>query len=372
MKTLNYLIVMAVAIMLFSCKDSKDPKYLTVINSDGSCYKLIESIADSAFIVGDTAKSNPFGVKLDTSWSISWSYITPDYKNNWPLKSWKWDTTHKDQPLKVRAKQYYNSVEEMAEKFRFSKDHKWYTIIPLYKFEKKFRWFYTYYAYSELYPKIKTFDKVPFDKHLTKEEAEFWFNGNLDLIKGMNGIEIKEETKRVEDSFNLWFEHNIWEEEMTILLENYHLLKDPPVTKENLSTMKDSLFEFFQLKKNDKEFKDQGLGLFLDKFYKTGVFTELSQREGNPLKAYEDSIGKDEFMKYFETSIDYNLIMPGKIVTTENAINHGDTLKFNLDAYRMTYKDYEIKATSRKTNTWAFWVTGIMVLLAIGSYFVKK
>jgi hypothetical protein len=64
--------------------------------------------------------------------------------------------------------------------------------------------------------------------------------------------------------------------------------------------------------------------------------------------------------------------MPGKILEANNAINHGDTLKFNLDAYRMTYKDYEIKATSRKTNTWAFWVTGIIVLLSVGSLFVRK
>lgn len=232
MKNLKFLLWFTMAIFLFSCKDSKDPKYLTVINSDGSCYKVIESIADSAFIVGDTSKSNPLGVHLDSAWSISWRYITPEYKNNWPLKRWEWDTTRKHEQLMVKARRNYSSVEEMSQSFRFSHDHNWRSIVPRLKLDKKFRWFYTYFTYSELYPKIKTFDKIPFEKHLTKAEAEFWFNGNPELIKGMNGIEIKEEAKRVEDNFNLWLEHNIWEEELTVLLANYHLLKNPPVTRE--------------------------------------------------------------------------------------------------------------------------------------------
>ena len=109
------------------------------------------------------------------------------------------------------------------------------------------------------------------------------------------------------------FQHNIWEEEMTILLENYHLLKSPPGTKENLMVKKDSLFEFFQAKKNDKDIEDINLGGILDKYYKTSAFSELSSREGNPLKAYEDSLGKKDFMEYFETPIVYNLLMPGKV-----------------------------------------------------------
>jgi hypothetical protein len=324
-------------------------------------------------MVGDTVKSNPFGVDLDSTWKISWSYITPEYKTNWPLKSWTFDTTvtHKEAPVKVRALKRYSSVEEMASSFRFNKNHEWRTIQPKYKFDKKFRWFYTYYTYSEVYPKIKTFGKLPIEKYMTKAEAEFWFNGKPDIIKGMNGIEIGSETDRIEDNFNKWFEQNIWEEEMDVLLKNYDLLKNPPVTKEKLASAKDSLFQqFHNLQKEKGEEKD--FNKFLDKQYKTKAFSELYNRDGNPLKAYEESLDTSDFLDYYEKSIDYNLIMPGKIMTAENAINHGDTLKFNLDAYRMTYKDYEIKATSRKTNTWAFWVTGIMVLLAIGSYFVKK
>lgn len=368
MKTLKYLVLFLMVSILSTCDDK--PKYLTVINPDGSCYKLIEAWADSAFMVGDTLKSNPFGVDLDSTWKISWSYITPEFKTNWPLKSWNWDTAHKETGVKVRALKRYNSIEEMAKTFRFHKDHEWRSIQPKYDFDKKFRWFYTYYSYSELYPKIKTFDKIPLEKYLTKTEAEFWFNGNAGFIKGMNGIEIKDEADRVEENFNKWFEHNIWEEEMNVLLKNYHLLEKPPVTKNELISVKDSFFLQFHNKQKDKD-QDHDFSRFLDEQYKTKVFSELYNREGNPLKTYEDSLD-DSFMDYYERSIDYNLLMPGKLLQYENAINHGDTLKFNLDAYRMTYKDYEIKATSRKTNTWAFWVTGIMVLLAIGSYFVKK
>jgi LPXTG-motif cell wall-anchored protein len=45
---------------------------------------------------------------------------------------------------------------------------------------------------------------------------------------------------------------------------------------------------------------------------------------------------------------------------------------WKLTAYRMSYSDYEIGAKSRKTNNWAFIVSGIIVLAAIGSFFFKK
>lgn len=376
MKTIHFILVTIVAVAIFGCKSGQfHPTYITGINPDGSCYKLIETDADSAFMVGDTAKSNPLGVDLDSLWKISWRLDTSEFKTNWPLKSWmpdtQPDTLRNKITLTVRAIRHYNSVEEMAKEFRFSKKHAWNPITPEYKFEKKFRWFYTYFTYSEVYPKLETFDKIPFERYLTPQEAEFWFNGNFGPIKGMNGIEIKDLTISIEDKFNRWFEHNIWEEEMTVLTDNYHLLGKPPVSKERLISMKDSLFNLFRGQENDKD-GTKDLKSFLDKIFKTKEFSGLYEQPGNPVKAYEDSIEKKDFLGFYEKSIDYNLILPGKIISAGNALNDGDTLKFNLDAYRMTYKDYEIKATSRKTNTWAFWITGLIVLLALGSLFVKK
>ncbi|HEX3007346.1 MAG TPA: hypothetical protein VHO90_07000 [Bacteroidales bacterium] len=354
-------------LLIISCKEGSNPKFITGINADGSCYKEIVAKGDSAFIVGDTAKSNPFQVELDSSWQITWSYISPEIHNDWPLKEWKWDTTHKDSPMLVKARKEYNSVKEMDSLFKLHPKHPWRNFTPDCKLEKKFRWFYTYYSYSENYQKINTFHRIPIEKYMSKEEAEFWFNGKLDLIKGMTGIEINDEAQRIEEKFNRWFIHNILDAQYDALLEKYDSIKGIKIEKQKLITYKDSALEYCisYLHKD----KDIDLTTYLDKYFKTGVFSKYNAN--NKLKEVEDKI-LSEFIGYFDPSMDYNLIMPGEILYSDNIINKGDTLAVNLTAYRMVYSNYRIAATSRKPNTWAFVVTGIIVLLAVGSFFIRK
>jgi hypothetical protein len=64
-------------------------------------------------------------------------------------------------------------------------------------------------------------------------------------------------------------------------------------------------------------------------------------------------------------------LLPGKITDPQNAVVHGDTLIWKLTAYRMVYSDYEIEAQSRKANIWAFIFSGLIVIIAAGSYFIK-
>jgi hypothetical protein len=355
-------------VILVSCKEGGNPKFITQINADGTCSKIIETTADSAFIVGDTSK-NPFDIDLDSTWEVSWRYKTSEYSTTWPLKSWTWDTTSKE-PLNAKAVQNYKSVEDMASSFKLSKKHKWRNIKPTYSFNKKFRWFYTYYTYSELYPKLKTLDRIPFDKYFTRTEAEFWFNGNLDLVKGMNGMEIKDEATKVESKFNQWFFHNVLDEQFDIYVEKFDSIKGLKIDKQKFISKKDSIIQLC-LNKIDNDLKDLELDDYLDKFFNTKAFTRYSEENKETLKARENMI-LGAFIDYFDPSIDYNLLMPGKIMKTENMVNHGDTLSINLTAYRMTYSDFTISATSRKSNTWAFIVTGLIVLLALGSLFVKN
>lgn len=364
MKALNYLIVIAVVVGLYSCKNGGNPKFITQINADGTCSKTIETTGDSAFMVGDTSK-NPFDIDLDSTWEISWKYKTPEYSTNWPLKSWTWDTTSKE-PLNVRAVRKYKSVEEMAASFKLSKKHEWRNITPAYSLNKKFRWFYTYYTYTELYPKLKTLDRIPFDKYLTKQEAEFWFNGNLDLIKGMNGIEIKDEAEKVEGKFNLWFGHNLIDLEYDIFIEKFDSIKGLEIDKQKFISSKDAVIQSCL----DNISKEDELEVYLDKYFKTKAFSNYTEKQGIIKESTEKILGG--FINYFDSSIDYNLLMPGKIIKTENLVNHGDTLSINLTAYRMVYSDFKISATSRKPNIWAFIVSGLIVLLAVGSMFVKK
>ncbi len=368
MKTIHIFLIFSVSLLFFSC--SNQPQMLTEIFSDGSCSREFISYCDSAFMVGDTS-NNPFPIEIDKTWKISWQYKTPKINNNWPLTNWKRDTLDKGNEVRVFAKRYFNSVEEMASIFKFRKSFSWYDLKISYSLEKKFQWFYNYYSYKEKYPKIKTFDRVPLEKYLTKKEADLWFNGNNELFRGMNGLEMKEILVDIEKKYNQWLCHNFWEAEYDVLLNNYNLLKGLSISKKDVEIARDTI-----LYKNLDKFKsletDIDFGKCLDEYFKTKAFSELNNRKENPLKQFEDNYLKEQpFMNYFDKSISYKLIMPGKVLQTSGTIIQSDTLAWKLDAYRLVYSDYEINAQSRKANIWAFVMSGCIVLLALISLFYK-
>lgn len=381
MKTLFSIFILAGGLLLFSCTNGD--QMLTVINPDGSCYREFSNIGDSAFMVGDTAKGNKFPIDLDSTWKISWKYKTSEIHTNWPLKTWKDDTIKELKSSAdsvngenhkitfVWARRNYKSVEEMASTFKLKKSHDWNDLKIQYSLDKKFRWFYTYYTYQETYPKLKTLDRIPLDKYMTKAEAELWFNGKHDMLKGMNGVEIKDYITRIEGNYNNWFGHNFWDAEYEVLLNNYSLLKGLNISKERLEIAKDSVFN-----KNIDKFKtledDPDFGKCMDEYFQTKAFSDFYNQKGNPLKQFEDEFGKMTFLKYFESDMEYRLIMPGKILQADNAVMYGDTLSWKLTAYRMVYSDYAINAQSRKTNNWAFIVSALIVLAAIGSFLYKR
>jgi hypothetical protein len=366
MKTLALLSVIALSLGITSCGTNQD--MLTTINSDGSCSRSFTHEADSAFMVGDTAKSNPFPVDIDAGWEISWTDTSAVVHTGWPQKTWEGNGNIKETEVTVWRK--YNSVAEMAEYFRFKKSDEWSAIKPKYEFNKNFRWFYTYYTYKEVYPKLKTLNKVPFEKYMTEEEAEFWFTGRPDLLKGMNGVEIREYIGNLENKYNLWFAHNLWIVEYDELLKNYNLLNYKPISISRLEQARDSVFRKYSptVGSNNQELDMQGS---LNEYFNTDVFSQFWEKTDGAMKKFEDNSYNLEFLKYFGKSFNYKLIMPGKIIQPDDALLHGDTLIWKLDAYRMVYNDYEIVAQSRTTNIWAFVLSVLVGLLAVFSYVFK-
>ncbi len=368
MKLKTLLPIVMTGLLAFSCTQKED--MLTVINPDGSCYREFVKKADSAFMNGDTLTGNPFPIDLDSGWKISWSYLTPEIHTNWPVKNWRWDAGDTTKKLTVTARHDFVNVEEMVGKFRFKKTDEWHNLKTTCSLDKKFRWFYTYYKYKEVYPKIKTFDDIPFSKYMTNDEASFWFTGKPDLLTGMNGVEIREYIGDLENKYNSWFGHNLWNAEYKVLLQNYDLLDPKPVSKERLEQARDSVFE-----KNTSFNKNREMDLEMDKclddYFKTSTFSALWNTKKNPMKKFEDDMDSLGFIGYFTKSVDYKLLLPGTVIEPNNAIVRGDTLEWKLTAYRMVYSDFEISAQSRKKNLWAFIFSGFIVLVATGSYFFK-
>lgn len=376
------LLLIASVCALTSCVEPDD--MLTVINPDGSCYKEFSSSVGSDFMLGkDLDEQKYFPVSVDSTWSVTWKLNdSSQIFTTYPLSQASVDSINALMPFEkdpktnklVKMKPVFDvllhrpfkSVEDMGNTFRLNPTHEWSKMKVTYHLEKKFRWFYTYYTYKETYPKIDTKFKTSVDSFMTKEEATYWFTGEPNIFKGMNGIEVREAIGDLEDKYNRWFAKNLWDNEFEVLLANYDQMKNPPVTLDSLTRCKDNLFN-----SKVKDDKDYDMEKLLNGYFKTKAFSIYWETKESPLKKYEKEFEEQAFVALFTKAFNYKLCMPGRVTPKENIVMNGDTLCFKLTAYRMIYDDYVIQAESRKANVWAFIVSGFIVALAIGSFWYK-
>ncbi len=379
MKSTIKVILFILLLITAACSDSND--MLTVVKSDGSCYREFTNDVNLNFITGDSVESNnPFPVDIDSTCQIKWKYRDSEWFTQYPVRKAMIDSVVKSinskdtvnpdvkktpEMCNVVIRKNYASVKEMASQFEFKKSHEWSKMKVNYTLEKKFRWFYTYYCYKETYPKLVTNFEIPIENYMSKDEARFWFTGQPDIMKGMNGLEIREYVGKIEDNFNKWYAQNMWNQEYKCLVSNYSQIKNKPVDIETLELLRDTIF------KTVKDYENIEMKHILNNYFKTNEFTVLWKGDGSPMKKYEDSLDEQGFMTYFSESFNYKIVMPGKVKLPENAIQQGDTLVWTLNAYRMALDDYTIEAQSRKTNIWAFILTGLILIVAIGSFIWK-
>jgi hypothetical protein len=375
MKTIAKLFLLLGVVFVGSCTQPTD--MLTVINSDGSCYREFSANADEAFLRGDKSEEhNPFPVVIDSTWEIRWSVNKSGFRNDFPLSKAILDSIKKATAnagkngdenstgeFVVVAHQDYSTVEEMDREFKLKSSNEWSKIKVRHSLDIKFRWFYTYYTYRETYPMIKTGFELPIENYMTKDEARFWFTGEPDILKGMNGVEVNEYVNRIESNYNKWVVQNLWNAEYKVLLGVYDQLTEKPVTKGELQSLRDSIFVE---KVNQSE--DFDMEKTLNSFFKTSVFTELWKTESSPMRKFEKNLDK-KFAFLFSQSFNYKLILPGEVIQSGDALIQGDTLAWKLSTYRLIPSAYVIEAQSRKANLWAFVLTGVM-LLGVAGWFV--
>ena len=372
MKTIvRFILLFAIILFVSSCTP-KPIDMLTVINSDGSCYREFSETPDSLFLMGDKSeKHNPFSVIIDSSWQISWTFGDSKPRTDFPLSKATLDsiTKNKSQQSKenivVHIRRNYKSVEELDSTFRLKSANDWNMVKVKHSLEKKFRWFYTYYTYRETYNKLKLNFDIPVEKYMTKAEAQFWFTGKPEILKGMNGLETREYVGKIEDNYNKWVVRNLWNEEFKVVLKNYDSLAKKPVAKEKLETLNDSIYNS---KINNS--MDFDIIKVLNTYFKTNDFSMLSEKENGPLKKFDEDTNL-KFAFFYSQEINYKLSLPGDIIQANNAVVEGEVLTWKLTPQRLIPDDYIIEAQSRKANLWAFILTGLIVIVALGSFFWK-
>ena len=366
MKKLTEILLALSFLFIVACNHKKSYETVTRIFPDGSCYREFSGVGDSLFMVGKMLGSNLFPIIIDSTWKISWTYSAPTcnriYSDKWPLKQWNWDKdTSKHLSLDVIALKMYPNVEAMAKTFRFNHSN-WDSIVPKAKLEKRFKWFFTFYKYYEIYPKYNPLKGISIDSFLTKNEIMLYTSDNPKFSPELNGIEIRDLLNTIEERKEAWLNVSFFWEYYRITQKNFPSTKGIPVDT-ILEAFKDSIF------KNDFKREPRYFMCCMDNYFKTGEFSALSDSSSAMM---ELKIFKENFEKPFSEFLNYNLIMPGKLVETNAKQTHGDTLSWKVDAYRFFFNDYEIRAESRVANIWAFIVSGLFILGVALSFFIKR
>jgi hypothetical protein len=235
---------------------------------------------------------------------------------------------------------------------------------------KRFRWFYTYYAYTAVYPELNDKGRVPMEKYLNKDEQKFYLQGDISAFSGITGMELKELLDDIESRFMEWYNRSMYEEWLEVIL-----YFTEAGFQASLSAAKDTLFTI-----NEKYFREQnnypGLNLkdifpMLDSYFETSRFSNLyaanSQKMDDMLTERTKVV--DELLNF---SIQYELILPGKILIANTGLREDGKLVWEINMLKFLSDDYTLAAESRKANGWAFAVTLLLLLFAVYSLAKKR
>ena len=374
MKTdIKIIVTMTLVLIMASCKNKED-RMLTVINADGTCSREYTFHSTQQWL--SIPPEEDYDSIVDKTWERSWSVLGADsVRYPVPLTETQLDSMQAQDlskplgnMLMVHVKKDYKSVEEMsAQIYRAERSHlvKVEGIKASSQLEKHFKWFYTDYTFTETFAnEDSTLFPIPLSQFLSADTASFWFTGQPNLTRSLSGAEMKEMLDGIEKKVSQWSNANWFVEICKVISDHYDKVKNPPVSKERFISICDSLVMLpCVLNPKDSESVEEGVFDLLHDVFQSDVYTEF-------LRSYEGGLGQYGGLLSFGNN--YDLVMPGRVLDAGMGEYDGEVIHYRLGGERMIPGDYTITATSRVTNVWAFIVTILVVLLAIGSFFYRR
>lgn len=303
-------ITFIVLILLTASGCKKEKKTTTKINSDGSCVRtvVINPVSDT---------SSSFPIPTDKSWA---------------------NRLEGDTEKVYVASKRFDDVNQINNEYRRAGK----VGVDL-KFEKKFRWFFTYFSYQETYMPCFQIQRIPIEAFLTKEESAKFENG--DTSKALK--------KRMDE----FFMANIYDEFYSQLTDSVESLHDPslPVT---VFIAKKNEIDFNEVKHDTKDIVN-----YLEKVLGLKLRDKLERQIDGINNAVE---AKVQFM--IDAGGDYinEVEMPGIILNTNANTVEGNKVIWHFNEDKFTFINYTMIVESRIANPWATYATGGILIVLVG------
>ncbi len=325
LKKLQYILLGTV--LLFMLPGCLDIYFTTEIKTNGEIFKTLVMEGDSTEI---TQAFFPF--MNDETWDREWIYIDKDKSKLVLSKKFK---NAKQAALDL------NPADSMPY-IRFQPELK-----------KKFRWFFSYYEYTENLLATNPFTKLDWKDYFSESEIKLILMDEDERESDplYDKLLYGDSEKKFED----YILGSAFEEFFQLFTQALKNTKGIDLTAEDLLVHKKELYDL-AIQAEDNDDVEAILNIL------RGVFdSEDITKIGNENKALLGYF--DKKLEFFDGALDDNfsftIRMPGLLINTNSNQIEGNSLAWELDFFDAYFQDYPMTAESRVVNTWAFVVAGL-------------
>ena len=375
MKTNRFLIIIAAAMLLMTSCSNKDERMLTIINEDGTCSREMTFHPYPQNVMAQL--NEPIecnGLHFGTDWQRTWSVVGDSVRHPCPMTEAQWDSLRRPKEnvrskILMHTKRNFQNVSEMSDSLTSVVRHLFKATASL---DKHFKWFYTDYVYQETLAitDIEQIFSVPLDRFVSADTASYWFTGQPNLADGLTGAEQKELLEEIEANISHWFNACTMAFVYTYASLRYDEVKNPPVSKEQYLALKDSIVMSPAVRNMDLFSDISQVSKIIKDFYHSDAYTALFSDSTEWERVLDKKYKSYEYLMMMAPQLDY--VMPGKVIDAGNGVVDGNVVHYKFSGERLIPHPYDVTITSRVTNVWAFVVTALVILLAIGCLFYRR
>lgn len=220
---------------------------------------------------------------------------------------------------------------------------------------KKHRFFYTDYTLTAVYKKLDYDMPVAIDKYLSEEERRVWNQKGFSGYEVMNGMELKNMLDDIETKFMEWLSRNCFE----ISLDNIGKWSDVEI----LDADKEQIYSLLVKKHQEIYIDPEAVCKALDDFYQSDHFSEIYRTNRKSIdEGFEDVLPIEK-----DNVISYELLLPGKMITTNAPVVNSNSLVWKVDGMHILFDDYILTAEYRVMNVWGFVIAAFILIMAVVS-----
>ncbi len=366
---------MMMVALVTGCKEYLKYTITTRILPDGSIERtmLVEG-GDSSLLEGNYASvlKGSLPVPHDSTWDITTGFEIRSVS----------DTTQ-DTVYYFKAMKVFRNDDDLNSELNWD-TVKANNVTRLVKVERKFRWFNTFYHYTEIYRQIFPFAGIPVNDYLSDKELELYHAGDDEVyyspethelllkkdslasiaLSKNDSINMNKIKESLEKKYEDWMLASIFKDYFEVIKET--LDKTGAMKPEETEKTRDDFWNAYKANPDSLfSFDSSNFPLlrFASEYYNvdTGILHQSNRISLDAFNmrfwsAFESDIGE---------SFTHLAVMPGVIISSSSSTVQGNTVSWEFDSDLFNERDYTMTVESKKVNKGPVIVTGAVVLFLL-------